>query len=155
VTTLSTLCVECGLCCDGSLFRFVPAEAAERASWETLGLPLVTQSGRLAMALPCQRLEGRCCTVYQQRPSGCRAYVCHLGTKLDRGEVDFEQALSIVREAQRRIAELRRVWPLEGPIVQQATALALSNQEPSAQALEALEAVQHWLDSHVHWPEPA
>ncbi len=154
MTTLSNLCVACGLCCDGSLFRFVPAEAAERERWETLGLPLVTQSGRLAMALPCQRLEARCCTVYDQRPSGCRAYVCHLGTRLDRGEVEFVQALATVREAQKRIEALREVWPLEGPIVQRATALALRNREPSAQALEALEAVQDWLDTHVHWPEP-
>jgi Fe-S-cluster containining protein len=71
--TLSELCTACGLCCDGSLFRFVPADPAEAATYERLQLPVVQQSGQLAMALPCHRLSDRCCTVYADRPSGCRA----------------------------------------------------------------------------------
>ncbi len=154
MATLSDLCVACGLCCDGSLFRFVPAKEAERETWEALGLPLVVQSGQLAMALPCRRLEGRCCTVYAQRPSGCRAYVCWLGKRLEEGTVGFPEALSAVQEAQRRIAVLAKEWPVEGPVVQATTAEALAGRFPSARAQKALEDVHAWLDERVHWPDP-
>jgi len=38
--TLSELCTACGLCCDGSLFRFVPADPAEAVTYERLKLPV-------------------------------------------------------------------------------------------------------------------
>jgi Fe-S-cluster containining protein len=153
VSTLSNLCVACGLCCDGSLFRFVPAEPAELEVWAALGLPIVTRAGRPAMALPCRRLEKKCCTVYAQRPSGCRGFVCHLGRQLEEGTVAFPRALDLVKEAQRRIEVLRRVWPLEGALVQTATSRALAGKSPSREATEALQDVQAWLDAYLHWPQ--
>lgn len=150
---LSDLCVACGLCCDGSLFRFLPVEASEVEHYRALSLPVVTQSGRLAMRLPCSRLEKRCCTIYEQRPSGCRTFVCHLGRRLELGEVGFEEALRIVHEAQRRIAVLRSAWPLEEPVVQKATQMAARGRSPSEPALKAVEAVHHWLDEWIHWPD--
>jgi hypothetical protein len=152
MSPLSSLCVECGLCCDGSLFRFVPAEPSELLVWASLGLPIVTQSNRPAMALPCLKLEAKCCTVYRDRPSGCRAFVCHLGHRLTHGAVDFSRALALVKEAQRRIAVLQARWPVAYPVVQTATALARAGQAPSNDALDALEAVHSFLDQHVHWP---
>ena len=118
---LSALCVECGLCCDGSLFRFLPVEENEVDLYRSLSLQVVTQSGRLAMRLPCSKLEKKCCTVYEQRPSGCRGFVCHLGSRLESGDVEFPKALELVREAQRRIEVLRTTWPGPEPVVQRAT----------------------------------
>lgn len=150
---LSKLCVECGLCCDGSLFRFLPADPAELETYRALSLPIVTQSGRPAMPLPCTRLSDRCCTVYEARPTGCRAYVCRLGHRLESGELTFAQALTVVREAQHRIAVLRRAWTGEGPLVQSATAAALAGDpRVTPEALAALSSVQTWLDDRIHWP---
>lgn len=150
--TLSELCVECGLCCEGSLFRFVPVEAEEVSLHRRLSLPVVTQSGRLAMALPCARLEGRRCTVYGERPRGCRAFVCHLGHRLAAGAVAPAEALLVVREAQARIARLAAAFPAPGAVVQAATARALEG-GLHGDALAALEAVQAWLDDTLHWPD--
>jgi uncharacterized protein len=150
---LSALCVECGLCCDGSLFRFLPVEKHETALYQSLALPVVTQSGRLAMRLPCAKLEGKCCTVYEQRPSGCRGFVCHLGDRLVKGEVEFPKALAVVREAQRRIEVLRGTWPGPEPVVQRATQAAARGKAPSDAALSALESVHEWLDESIHWPD--
>ena len=149
---LSALCVACGLCCDGSLFRFLPVEPGDAGAHRALGLPVVKQSGRLAMPLPCAKLEARCCTVYAQRPPGCRAFVCHLGHRLERKEVGFAHALGVVQQAQQRIAALRAAWPGVEPVVQRATAAAQAGELPEA-ALEALAAVHAWLDEHVHWPD--
>ena len=148
---LSALCVECGLCCDGSLFRFLPVEPEDAPKHRALSLPVVTQSGRLAMPLPCAKLEARCCSVYRERPPGCRAFVCHLGRRLEDGEVKFDDALALVREAQRRIEVLRAAWPGPEPVVQRAT--AAKNHPPNEPALEALRDVHEWLDAHLHWPE--
>lgn len=147
---LSALCVECGLCCDGSLFRFLPVEPQHAPRHHALSLPVVTQSGRLAMPLPCAKLEARCCSVYQARPPGCRAFVCHLGSRLEKNEVGFPAALGLVREAHRLIEVLRGAWPGPEPLVQRAT--AAKHAPPSEQALEALRDVHAWLDAHLHWP---
>ena len=149
---LSALCVECGLCCDGTLFRFLPVEPSEVGQHEALGLPVVTQSGRLAMPLPCSKLEVRCCTVYEKRPPGCRAFVCHLGRRLELGDVAFPEALATVHEARRLLEVLRTQWPEKEPVLQRATTQAAHGvmAEP---ALAALEAVHAFLDEKIHWPE--
>ena len=149
---LSELCVECGLCCDGTLFRFLPVEPGELETYRALALPVVTQSGRLAMQLPCSKLEKRCCTVYAKRPSGCRGFVCHLGRRLELADIGFDEALETVREAQRRIEVLRAAWPGGEPLVQRATAKAAHQSFPEP-ALTALEQVHAWLDERMHWPE--
>lgn len=153
VKGLSALCVACGLCCDGSLFRFLPLEADDVARVEGHGLPVVTQSGRRAMPLPCSKLAARRCSVWPTRPHGCRAYVCHLGHRLEHGLVPFADALAVVREAQRRVEALRRAWPGDEPVIQRATALALTDAVPSEAALDALRAAREWLDEQLHWPE--
>jgi hypothetical protein len=152
--TLSELCTACGLCCDGSLFRFLPVDEAERGTYERLALPVVTQSGRPAMPLPCRRLQGRACTVYAERPGGCRAYVCRLGDELSRGAVSGERALAVVREAQRRIAALEAAFPGDGPVVQRATTAAMkSDPALSDVAFELLSEARTWIDQELHWPE--
>jgi uncharacterized protein len=148
---LSALCVECGLCCDGSLFRFLPLGEDPPGAYAALGLPVVLQSGQPAMPLPCGRLEGRCCAVYAERPGGCRRFRCHALHRVSEGTLAPAAALAAVREAQRRIAALRAAWPGEGPVVQRATALALAGRLPAG-PLEALEAARDWLDEHLHWP---
>lgn len=150
---LSALCVECGLCCDGSLFRFLPVAPEDVPRHAALALPVVTQSGRPAMPLPCTRLSGACCTVYEARPPGCRAFVCALGDRLARGVVSPAQALGVVREAQARIARLRRAWPGRDPVVQRATHEAREGAGLDGAALEALQDAHAWLDAHLHWPD--
>jgi hypothetical protein len=150
---LSDLCVECGLCCDGSLFRFLPVEPAEVETYRALALPVVTQSGRLAMPLPCAKLEARCCTIYKQRPPGCRAFVCHLGRRLELGDVTFPEALTIVHEARRLLDVLRVAAPGAEPVLQRATSEGARGALGSEAAWKALEATHAWLDEHIHWPE--
>ncbi len=145
--------MECGLCCDGSLFRFLPVEPADAERHSALGLPVVTQSGRLAMPLPCAKLKARCCTVYAARPPGCRGFVCHLGRRLEQGAVPFAQALALVREAQRRLDTLRAAWPGAEPVLQRTSALAHAGAAPGDAALTALAAAHAWLDDHLHWPQ--
>lgn len=146
------MCVECGLCCDGSLFRFLPLEAAERDTCQPLGLEVVKRSGQWAMPLPCPRLVDRCCTVYEGRPTGCRAFGCHALHRYATGALTHAEVMDVVREAQRRIAALRPFWPESRALVQDATNAALEG-SLAPEALAALERVHAWLDARVHWPQ--
>jgi hypothetical protein len=63
-------------------------------------------------------LDGRCCTVYAERPEACRRYRCYLLTALSEGEVTLEEALAVVDEAHTRIRAVEAILPPEngGPL---------------------------------------
>jgi uncharacterized protein len=98
--SLSTLCQRCGLCCDGTLFTVVPLRPGEEAPLRARGLPVVTRAdGSPALPQRCAALEGHACTVYAERPDGCRRYHCHLFAALAEKEVELAEALAVVDQA--------------------------------------------------------
>ncbi len=109
--SLSELCLDCGLCCDGTLFRQVKISAAEREELVSLGIGVGEKRKHDVMWLPCGKLEGKCCSIYEQRPGGCRRFVCALGERLVRNELSLEEARKHVLEMQHRIATLRQLLP--------------------------------------------
>jgi uncharacterized protein len=121
---LSALCLRCGLCCDGTLFRHVEIQATERERLEALGLPCADNRKREVMLLPCGKLEGKCCSIYEQRPQGCRAFVCALGRRLVAKELGVAEAEATVDEMLARLDALRAVFPEAGtePILRYARA---------------------------------
>jgi Fe-S-cluster containining protein len=110
---LSTLCQRCGLCCDGNLFKSVPLQPTEVEPLRRLSLPVIERSdGSPGLAQRCAALEGRCCTVYAQRPEACRRYRCNLFTALAEGEVSLDEALTVVDGAH---SQLRAVETGQAP----------------------------------------
>jgi hypothetical protein len=110
---LSTLCQRCGLCCDGNLFTSVPLQGAEVETVRRLSLPVIARAdGSPGLAQRCAALEGRCCTVYSERPEACRRYRCNLHVALAEGEVSLNEALTVVDEAH---ARLRAVAAAQAP----------------------------------------
>lgn len=105
--SLSTLCLECGLCCDGTLFRHVVITEAERETLVQLGIDVGVKRKAPVMFLPCGKLEGKCCTVYEQRPGGCRRFVCAVGQRLVGKEVTLDDARALVSEMHARLEALR------------------------------------------------
>jgi uncharacterized protein len=101
---LSTLCQRCGLCCDGNLFATVPLRRSEVAPMQRLCLTVVERAdGTPELSQRCASLEGRCCTVYAERPEACRRYRCYLLIALAEGEVSLDEALAVVDGAHARI----------------------------------------------------
>ena len=109
--SLSALCLECGLCCDGTLFRHVAISLAERVELVALGIGVGEKKQREVMWLPCGKLEGKCCSIYEARPGGCRRFVCSLGKRLEAKDLSLDEARAQVVEMQARIAALREVLP--------------------------------------------
>lgn len=64
-------------------------------------------SGKLRFALPCPRLIGNRCGVYERRPRACRTYQCKLLKRLLLGERTLQQGLETVRHAHELIAGVR------------------------------------------------
>lgn len=105
--SLSTLCLECGLCCDGTLFRQVRLTPEEQVRVGALKIATGKKRGADVMWLPCGKLEGKCCTVYEARPGGCRRFVCALGRALEANEVSLDDARACVRDMHARLEVLR------------------------------------------------
>jgi uncharacterized protein len=109
--SLSTLCLECGLCCDGTLFRHVEISPGERDELIRLGIGVGVKRWHEVMWLPCGKLEGKCCSIYEARPGGCRRFVCALGKRLVSKEVTLEEARAHVVDMHGRLEALRAVLP--------------------------------------------
>jgi hypothetical protein len=105
---LSTLCLRCGLCCDGTLFTHVPLRSTEAAPLRALGLPVKErEDGTRVLPQRCAALDGRRCTAYSARPEGCRRYHCQLFSALAEGEVSLPEALAVVDGAHALLAPPR------------------------------------------------
>ncbi len=153
--SLSELCMNCGLCCDGTLFRQVKVTAAERDALVTLGIGVGTMSGAPVMWLPCGKLNGKCCTMYESRPGGCRAFVCALGARLTRKEISLDDAKAHVREMLERIAELKRVLGGDDQLVLRRAREAIDGAAPVAEGVvEAFKRVED-LRYSVFMPPPS
>jgi len=109
---LSTLCLRCGMCCDGTLFTHVSLQPGEVTVLQQRGLPWISRAdGSPALAQHCAALEGRTCTVYTDRPAICRRYHCQLYAALAEKEVSLDEALCLVDEAQALVAAVEAELP--------------------------------------------
>jgi Fe-S-cluster containining protein len=120
------LCIACGFCCDGTLFRKTGVSHAERARMLEMeifadcpevdeGDPaalLVDQGNRPEtwMPQPCAALAEGGCGIYAVRPKVCRNFECLLLPKVKRGLVPLSEALDVVaniRTLGRDVEDLR------------------------------------------------
>jgi Fe-S-cluster containining protein len=108
----SPLCLECGLCCNGAIHHYGVLKEGEVASASRLGMIVERTPDYLGFAQPCSKFDGKQCTIYEQRPSACSGYYCGLARRYRRNEISFEEALPLVREAQRLLAAAIASVPL-------------------------------------------
>ena len=93
------LCVECGLCCDGTLFADVELkDTREAAALEAMGLEVDEEDGRELLIQPCRGLDGTRCTIYPHRPECCRTFECGLLMGVRRGQVSRAEAMTVIEE---------------------------------------------------------
>src|ERR1041385_8045423 len=101
-----TLCTQCGLCCDGSLFADVELSSSDETSaLEVMGLEVEDadeDNGGLLLQ-PCAALKGKRCSIYPHRPDCCRTFECRLLQEVRRGAVGVDRAKAKIAEALQRI----------------------------------------------------
>ncbi len=101
-----SLCLKCGLCCDGTMFQVVAVTPEEAARLEGK-VELTADRTRLVQG--CRALEGCRCGVYLERPQVCRTFKCLVLASLDDGKVTELQAHDAIDEVLARrtlVAEL-------------------------------------------------
>jgi len=108
----SKLCVQCGLCCDGTFFEDIELENDDELDrCEDLGLRVDDSQAEPLLLQPCNALEECQCSVYAYRPQCCRTFRCHLLNELECSKISFERALSIVFDLKEKRSELLRLIP--------------------------------------------
>jgi Fe-S-cluster containining protein len=93
------LCVICGLCCDGTLFKHAPLTAEDRLHTDgSFDVEVDPEHGGYRFRQPCHHLHGRICSLYQTwRPEICHTYRCKLLKRHHAGEISLTEAQAIVQ----------------------------------------------------------
>lgn len=104
------LCVECGLCCDGTLFKDVELQEGDcPEDLKAGGISLRVRGHKQKFAQPCAALSGCECRIYADRPSRCRQFECLLFQSARDGRTSILRAQRVIREARQKAARARRL----------------------------------------------
>jgi Fe-S-cluster containining protein len=104
------LCLVCGICCNGVLFKDVQLTSGDSTTRLTAaGLRLKTVRQKPGFSQPCPALDGCACRIYPQRPSHCRHFECHLFKAVQGQEVPVSTALRRIRKALRLAARMEQL----------------------------------------------
>ena len=109
--TSQSLCQDCALCCDGTLFNQVPLELAELRALRDLGFDILEVLEQAYFPLPCAKLFESSCSVYAARPNSCRNYRCKVLRRLEQGELDVEQSHALVQKANSLRSTIHQLLP--------------------------------------------
>jgi Fe-S-cluster containining protein len=107
----SLLCTQCGLCCHGVLHEWGRLEEAEVEPLAALGLEIERTPDYISFVLPCSKVEGTRCSIYEHRPLTCSGYRCALLQRFSNGEIELEAALPLVEQARRLVAQVQAQLP--------------------------------------------
>lgn len=104
------LCTDCGLCCNGVIFRDVELGASDLSRLEALGLPVRRTSKKAVMNQPCAALDCRnLCKIYTERPGYCREFECALLKSTVAGETTIPAAVKTIRLARKRAEKVKNL----------------------------------------------
>ena len=104
-TKVGAICLQCGICCDGTLFSTVVLRRGDRPAFlRGHGLRIRRRATGTAPRLqqPCAALEGCRCRVYGDRPAHCREFECAL-------LLEYRRRRLTRREVIRRIRRTRKL----------------------------------------------
>ena len=122
------LCLACGLCCDGALFKDVELQPGDDpVHLRNLGLPVSaprSAPGTPRFNQPCAALGADCrCRIYAGRPARCRQFECALFQAVHDGRVEIPTALRTIQQTRRLADKVRALLRALGDTDEQ---LALS-----------------------------
>lgn len=112
---IGQLCLQCGMCCNGVLFRDVELQPGDDAQkLLRLGMPVKVakasatrnpkpETRNQKFNQPCVALGSDCkCRIYAERPSRCRQFECAVLLGVMAGEASAEDALKLIRSTRRK-----------------------------------------------------
>jgi hypothetical protein len=94
------ICVECGFCCDGTLFLHATLQPGERGHLpEKIEANSYSAEGKDYFRLPCQYFSGKCTIYDSRRADVCSSYRCQLLKDIAEKRIMYEGAADIVKKA--------------------------------------------------------
>lgn len=106
-----SICVGCGLCCDGTVLGYLAVSDASDLGWplRSLGVELIVEADPPVFALPCPAVVDGVCTVFDlHRPHACRRFECDLLIAERAGRVSRADALATIADTVHLRDEVRR-----------------------------------------------
>jgi hypothetical protein len=95
-----SLCMACGLCCEGTLFSQTNLGALDDvAALSALGVGFVSDVAEPALKQPCAAYKNCACTIYADRPRACRQFRCALLRRFKANKISRDDALDVIRKA--------------------------------------------------------
>ncbi len=110
-----SICVGCGLCCDGTLFSHLGVidESDLGRPLAALGVKVIVEADPPVFELPCPAFDGHACTIYSlQRPRACGWFECDVSVAVTAGTMSRAEGRAII-EATRDLRD--RVRSGEAP----------------------------------------
>lgn len=95
------ICIECGLCCDGSMFKHAGIDKSDDLTFlKQMGIESVAIDDKLFFHLPCMGQEGKLCRLYRdaRRFKVCKSFKCKLFKQYLSGEISYSAAMSVIQE---------------------------------------------------------
>jgi len=137
-----SLCADCGMCCDGTLFHSVVLQPTDSSrTLSSLGLTLKRKSGLTTFRQPCSAHQNNQCNIYENRPSRCRLFNCQQLLRVASAEITqsvAQETIASTREKINRVVEkierLTETNPNQG--LTQRFSVALANTAPSPERTE-------------------
>jgi len=137
-----TLCSNCGMCCDGTLFHSVVLQPTDSPrALSSLGLTLKRKPGLTTFRQPCSAHQNNQCAIYEDRPQRCRLFNCQQLLRVASGEITqsvAQETIASTREKRSQVVEkierLTETNPKQG--LTQRFAVALANTAPSLERTE-------------------
>lgn len=105
---VQSLCLTCGLCCDGTLFSYVEIESDDNDAALALDIQTVGEPGPRILKQHCPAHKNCSCTIYQNRPNTCRNFQCALLKRFNKHRISQAEALKIIRDAVKLRDEVKR-----------------------------------------------
>ena len=106
-----SICIGCGLCCDGTLHGTATVKPSDEPAVTAVGLEIVDDGERRFFRQPCPHFSCGSCSVYARRPAVCRDYRCALLKNLEAGTIDASTAREKIATAKDLVAAVRIIDP--------------------------------------------
>lgn len=108
----ASICVGCGICCDGTLHPNARVRPGDEEGVLAAGLEIIVQDdGKQAFPLPCPHVRCGSCSIYAARPNVCRTYRCALLKGAEAGEVSVDDARRLIGRAHSLLGAIRTLRP--------------------------------------------
>lgn len=106
-TDETSLCMGCGLCCDGTLYDGAKVSPGEEKRMSAAGLDLFDSVQKRYFRLPCPHHSScKGCMIYEARFDICRSYECALLKRAKAGDLSLAEAQQQIATAKALLSKV-------------------------------------------------